>query len=108
MRGQILGTIEVDRFCEIVESIKVVLLDAELKQEQNHVVQNWIGRLNDVLHPADDLLDEFVIQDMRHKMEVQEKNKVSKLNLSQNVVVVRKTNEVRREISPFFRIGYHW
>ncbi|CAL5195405.1 unnamed protein product [Lathyrus oleraceus] len=128
---------EVDRLRETVESIKAVLLDAEEKQEQNHAVQNWIRRLNDVLHPADDLLDEFVIEDMRHKMEVQEKNKVSqvlhslspnrivfrrkmahgiekirksfndvvdemtKLNLSQNVVVVRQTKEVRRETSSF-------
>ncbi|XP_058743431.1 putative disease resistance protein RGA3 [Vicia villosa] len=135
---QIYGVkLEVDRLRETVESIKAVLLDAEEKQEQNHAVQNWIRRLNDVLHPADDLLDEFVIEDMRHKMEVQEKNKVSKvlhslspnrivfrhkmahgiekirksfndvvdemakLNLSQNVVVVRQTNEVMRETSSF-------
>ncbi|AET01322.1 NB-ARC domain disease resistance protein [Medicago truncatula] len=128
---------EVDRLRETVESIKAVLLDAEEKQEQNHAVQNWIRRLNDVLHPADDLLDEFVIEGMRHRMKARKKNKVSKvlhslspkkiafrrkmareiekirkifndvvdemtkLNLSQNVVVVKQSDDVRRETCSF-------
>ncbi|KAK2352736.1 disease resistance protein RGA2 [Trifolium repens] len=48
---------ELERLKNTVESIKAVLLDAEEKQEQNHAVQNWIRRLNDVIHPADDLQD---------------------------------------------------
>ncbi|MCI51888.1 NBS-LRR resistance protein, partial [Trifolium medium] len=61
-----------------VESIRAVLLDAEDKQEQSHAVQIWIKRLkDDVLHPADNLLDEFVIEDTRHKMDEAHKNKVT-------------------------------
>ncbi|PNY15513.1 CC-NBS-LRR resistance protein [Trifolium pratense] len=71
---------EFEKLKNTVESIKAVLLDAEEKQEaQNHAVQNWIRRLKDVLHPADDLLDEFVIEDMKHKMDVVHQNKITKV-----------------------------
>jgi nitrogen regulatory protein PII len=128
---------ELERLKNTVESIKAVLLDAEEKQEQNHAVQNWIRRLNDVIHPADDLLDEFFIEDTRHKIEGRKKNKVSKvlhsfspnriafrhkmaceiekirksfndvvdemskLNLSQNVVVVKQCDNISRETGSF-------
>ncbi|GAU26212.1 hypothetical protein TSUD_354340 [Trifolium subterraneum] len=128
---------ELERLKNTVESIKAVLLDAEEKQEQNHAVQNWIRRLDDVLHPADDLLDEFFIDDMRQKIKAHKKNKVSKvlhsvspnriafrrkmaheiekirksfndvvdemskLNLSQNVVVVKQCDNIRRETGSF-------
>ncbi|XP_045792700.1 disease resistance protein RGA2-like [Trifolium pratense] len=128
---------ELERLKNTVESIKAVLLDAEEKQEQNHAVQNWITRLNDVLHPANDLLDEFFIEDMRQKIKQHKNNKVSKvlhslspnriafrckmaheiekirksfndvvdemykLNLSQNVVVVKQCDNIRRETGSF-------
>ncbi|WJX91826.1 hypothetical protein P8452_73549 [Trifolium repens] len=77
--GRINGVMdELDRLKSTVESIRAVLLDAEDKQEQSQAVQIWIRRLKDnVLHPADNLLDEFVIEDMRHKMDEAHKNKVS-------------------------------
>jgi len=128
---------ELERLKNTVESIKAVLLDAEDKQEQSHAVQNWVRRLKDVLLPADDLIDEFLIEDMIHKRDKADKNKVTKvfhslslsraafrrkmaleiekiqksfndvvkdmsvLNLNSNVVVVEKTNDVRRETSSF-------
>ncbi|PNX91520.1 CC-NBS-LRR resistance protein, partial [Trifolium pratense] len=49
-----------------VESIRAVLPDAQKKQEQDCAVQNWITSLKDVLHLADDLLDEFIIEGMVH------------------------------------------
>ncbi|CAK8560224.1 unnamed protein product [Lathyrus sativus] len=71
---------ELERLKNTVESIRAVLLDAEEKQEtQNHAVRNWVRRLNDVLYPAYDLLDKFVIQDMKQKMDAAHKNKVSKV-----------------------------
>jgi len=79
--GRINGVMnELEKLKNTVESIRVVLLDAEEKQEaQNHAVRNWVRRLKDVLHPADDLLDEFVIEDMRSKMDETHKNKVTKV-----------------------------
>ncbi|KAJ1399396.1 Virus X resistance protein-like, coiled-coil domain [Sesbania bispinosa] len=66
---------ELESLKNTVESIQAVLLDAEEKQEQrDRAVQVWIRRLKDVLYPAEDLLDEFAIEDMRHT----HKNKVKK------------------------------
>ncbi|RHN38915.1 putative P-loop containing nucleoside triphosphate hydrolase, leucine-rich repeat domain, L [Medicago truncatula] len=132
--GGIYGVMnELERLKNTVESIRNVLLDAEDKQEQNHAVKNWIRRLKDVLNFADNLLDEFVIEDLRHKSDVRQKKKVtkvfyslspnriafrykmaheiekirkifndvvdemSKLNLSQNVMVVMQTDIIGRE-----------
>ncbi|XP_045787896.1 disease resistance protein RGA2-like isoform X2 [Trifolium pratense] len=92
--GRIYGVMdELERLKSTVESIKAVLVDAEDKQEQSHAVQIWIKRLkDDVLHPADNLLDEFVIQDMKHKMDETTKNKVTKVlvSLSPNKVSFRR------------------
>lgn len=136
--GRINGIMdELERLKNTVESIKAVLLDAEEKQEQSYAVQNWVRRLKDVLLPADDLIDEFLIEDMIHKRDKADKNKVTQvfhsfspsravfrhkmaheikkiqknfndvvkdmfmLNLNPNVVVVEKTNDVRRESSSF-------
>ncbi|RHN51994.1 putative P-loop containing nucleoside triphosphate hydrolase, leucine-rich repeat domain, L [Medicago truncatula] len=79
--GRIHGVMhELERLKNTVESVRAVLLDAEEKQQQSHGVQNWIRRLkDDVLHPADDLLDEFSIEDMRHKRDEARKNKVTQV-----------------------------
>ena len=92
--GRIYGVMhQLERLKSTVQSIRAVLLDAEEKQQQNHGVQNWIRRLkDDVLHPADDLLDEFVIRDMRHKMDEADKSKVTKVlhSLSPNRFAFRR------------------
>ncbi|XP_039689792.1 disease resistance protein RGA2 [Medicago truncatula] len=128
---------ELESLTKTVESIRAVLLDAENKQEKSLCVQNWVTRLKDVLVAADDLIDEFLIEDMIRKRDEAHKNKVTKvlhsfslskavfcrkmaleiekiqkgfndvvkdmsgLNLNSNVVVVEKTNDVRRETSSF-------
>jgi len=71
---------KLERLKNTIESVRAVLLDAEEKQEaQNHAVRNWVRRLKDVLHQANDLLDEFVIEDMRHKIDEARPNKVTKV-----------------------------
>ncbi|MCH80210.1 CC-NBS-LRR resistance protein [Trifolium medium] len=90
--GRINGVLdELERLKNTVESIRAVLLDAEDKQDQSHAVQNWIRRLKDVLIPADDLLDEFVIQDMIYKRDEAHRNKVTKVlhSLSPNRIAFR-------------------
>ncbi|KAK2451151.1 disease resistance protein RGA2 [Trifolium repens] len=91
--GRIYGVIdELERLKNTVESVRAVLLDAEEKQQKSHAVKNWIRRLKyDVLHPADDLLDEFIIEDMKHKMDETPKNKFTKVlvSLSPNKVSFR-------------------
>jgi SpoVK/Ycf46/Vps4 family AAA+-type ATPase len=69
---------QLKRLTNTIESVRAVLLDAEEKEQQNHAVQIWIRRLkDDVLHPVDDLLGKFVIEDMRHKMNEYPKKKVT-------------------------------
>ena len=78
--GRVYGVMdELERLKNTVESIKAVLLDAEDKQEKSHAVQHWVRRLNDVLLPADDLIDEFLVEDMIHKRDKAHKNRVTKV-----------------------------
>uniref|UniRef100_A0A2N9IGJ9 Disease resistance N-terminal domain-containing protein n=1 Tax=Fagus sylvatica TaxID=28930 RepID=A0A2N9IGJ9_FAGSY len=42
-----------------VSAIKAVLLDAEEKQASDHRLNHWLGQLKDVLHDAENVLDEF-------------------------------------------------
>ncbi|XP_058743697.1 disease resistance protein RGA2-like [Vicia villosa] len=88
--GRIYGVMdELERLKSTLDSIKAVLLDAEDKQQQNHAVQVWIRRLkDDVIHPADNLLDEFLIQDMTDESH---KNKMTKVlhSLSLNKIAFR-------------------
>ncbi|XP_045787923.1 putative disease resistance protein RGA4 [Trifolium pratense] len=67
---------ELERLKEHVETCKAVLLDLDGKQEQSHAEQNLVTRLKDVLIPADNLLDEFAIQDMINK---RDRNKLKKV-----------------------------
>ncbi|KEH19080.1 disease resistance protein (TIR-NBS-LRR class), putative [Medicago truncatula] len=81
--GQVFGVMdELERLKNSVECVRVVLLDAQDKQEQNFVVQNWIRRLTDVLHLADDLLDEFIIEGMRYKVDAGDNNRVTWIHSS--------------------------
>ncbi|KAE8098762.1 hypothetical protein FH972_016801 [Carpinus fangiana] len=45
--------------------IREVLLDAEKKQASDRLLRIWIGQLNDVLHDAEDVLDEIQYQALR-------------------------------------------
>ncbi|MCH82603.1 CC-NBS-LRR resistance protein [Trifolium medium] len=101
--GQIHGVMdELERLKNSVECIRVVLLDAQEKQEQNCVVQKWIRRIEDVLHCADDLLDEFIIEGMRYKADAGDKKKMARMfrPLSSNHLrrtMVPKIKKIQKE-----------
>ncbi|XP_058743672.1 uncharacterized protein LOC131616376 [Vicia villosa] len=89
--GQIYGVMdELEKLKSSVECLRFELLDAQEKQEQYYVVQR---RLEDVLHLADDLLDEFVIEGMRYKVNAGDKKKMSRVfrSLSLNHTYLRRT-----------------
>lgn len=98
---------ELKRLKNTVESIRAVLLDAEEKQEaQNHAVRIWVRRLNYVLYPADNLLDEFVIEGMKHKMDEVHKNKISKVlctlcpnQIAFRLKMARKIEKIRTDFN---------
>ncbi|KAL6328570.1 hypothetical protein AAG906_038765 [Vitis piasezkii] len=58
---------ELTKLEEKLSTIRAVLLDAEEKQEGSHAVADWVRRLKDVVYDADDLLDDFVTEDLRRK-----------------------------------------
>jgi len=57
---------DIERMKNTVSMIKAVLLDAEAKAN-NHQVSNWLEELKDVLYDADDLLDDFSVENLRSK-----------------------------------------
>ncbi|MED6118136.1 hypothetical protein PIB30_000118 [Stylosanthes scabra] len=66
--GRIYGVMEdLEKLKDTLESIKVMLSDAELKQGQDATVAHWLKRFKRVLHDADHLLDDVYIQDLRLK-----------------------------------------
>ncbi|XP_058754018.1 disease resistance protein RGA2-like [Vicia villosa] len=54
-----------------MSAILAVLLDAEKKQEKNHLVEDWLMKLRDVLHDAEDLLDDINAEALRQKVEAE-------------------------------------
>ncbi|XP_045832555.1 putative disease resistance protein RGA4 isoform X1 [Trifolium pratense] len=88
--GRIYG-VDLEKFKNDVESIKAMLHDAEDNQEKDEHIRNWIRAVKDhVLHPADNLLDEFLIEDMRYKMETHKSNAIQVYHSSfRNQIVFR-------------------
>lgn len=58
---------DIEKMKNTISLIKSVLLDAETKAN-NHQVSNWLEELKDVLYDADDLLDDFSIEDLKEKV----------------------------------------
>ncbi|KAL2565404.1 hypothetical protein GLYMA_19G137200v4 [Glycine max] len=48
--------------------VKAVLLDAEQKQEHNHVLREWLRQLKSVFYDAQNVLDEFECQTLRKQV----------------------------------------
>ncbi|XP_027337072.1 putative disease resistance protein RGA1 [Abrus precatorius] len=69
---------ELEELKNTIESINDVLLDADDKQEQGHV-RVWIRRFKEVLHHADDFLDDLAIQFSRDKLDAAEGKEVIKV-----------------------------
>ncbi|XP_065632517.1 putative disease resistance protein RGA4 isoform X1 [Quercus suber] len=59
---------EIEDLTNTVSTIHAVILDAEKQSSQSHQIEDWLKKLKDVLHDADDLLDDFSTEVMRHKV----------------------------------------
>ncbi|XP_050282986.1 uncharacterized protein LOC126723507 isoform X2 [Quercus robur] len=49
----------IEKLTNTVTTIQAVILDAEKQSSQDHQIKDWLRKLKDVLHDADDLLDDF-------------------------------------------------
>uniref|UniRef100_A0A7N2RF65 Uncharacterized protein n=1 Tax=Quercus lobata TaxID=97700 RepID=A0A7N2RF65_QUELO len=73
---------EIEKLTSTVSTIQAVILDAEKQSSHNHQIKDWLRKLKGVLHDADDLLDDFSTQVLRHK--VMRKKKVRIFSSSSN------------------------
>ncbi|XP_027335860.1 putative disease resistance protein RGA1 [Abrus precatorius] len=80
--GQEYGVMEeLEALKKTIGSINDVLLDADHKQEQVRV-RNWISDFKEVLHAADDFLDDLAFQFRSDKLGAAEGKEVNKVLLS--------------------------
>ena len=59
---------EIRNLMNTVSTIQAVILDAEKQSSHSHQIKDWLRKLKDVLHDADDLLDDFSTEVLRHKV----------------------------------------
>ena len=59
---------ELENLKSTVSTIKDVILDAEKKAVDSVAVKGWLEKLKDVLHDADDVLDDFSTEALQRKM----------------------------------------
>jgi hypothetical protein len=75
---------EIESLRDTVSTIHAVILDAEKKSSHSHQIKDWLRKLKDVLHDADDLLDDFYFEVLRHK--VMTKKQVRLFSSSSNLL----------------------
>ena len=59
---------EIENLKSTVSTIQAVLLDAEKQSSHSHQIKDWLSKLKDVLHDADDLLEDISTQVLRQKV----------------------------------------
>ena len=74
---------DVEKLKETLTTVKSVVLDAEEKQVHSHQLRDWLEKLKDACDDAEDVLDEFEVEDLRRQ--------------------VMKQRSIRRKLSNFFR-----
>ncbi|XP_058078461.1 disease resistance protein RGA2-like isoform X1 [Magnolia sinica] len=61
---------EIENLSSTLSTIQAVLEDGEERQLKDKALQNWLGKLKDVAYDADDILDEFMMEALRRKVEI--------------------------------------
>jgi hypothetical protein len=97
---------EIESLENTVSTIKDVLLDAEEKQAAgDHAVSRWLGRLEDVVYDADDLLDAVSTETLRRDIMTRDKKAkqvrifFSKSNqLAYRLKMARKIKAIRKRL----------
>ncbi|XP_024043540.1 disease resistance protein RGA2 [Citrus clementina] len=59
---------DLQKLKETLTTVKSVVLDAEEKQIHNHRLSDWLGKLKDACYDAEDVLDEFEVEDLRRQV----------------------------------------
>ncbi|XP_059631072.1 disease resistance protein RGA2-like [Cornus florida] len=64
---------EIEKLSDTVSTIGAVLVDAELQQDTNKEVADWLEKLNDAFYDADDVLDDFSTHVLQHQVTTRNK-----------------------------------
>ncbi|KAH0726049.1 hypothetical protein KY284_001914 [Solanum tuberosum] len=59
---------EMSNLQSTLSTIQAVLQDAEDRQMKEKALKNWLVKLKDIVYEADDLLDEYMTELLRHKV----------------------------------------
>ncbi|KAH9648423.1 hypothetical protein KPL70_025580 [Citrus sinensis] len=59
---------DLEKLKETLTIVKSVVLDAEKTQVQNDRLSVWLGNLKDACYDAEDVLDEFEVEDLRRQV----------------------------------------
>ncbi|CAL5420525.1 unnamed protein product [Camellia sinensis] len=60
---------ELENLKSTLSTIQAVLQDAETKRGKSETLKNWLRKLNDAAYEADNLVDEFMTEAMRRRMD---------------------------------------
>ncbi|KAF5947163.1 hypothetical protein HYC85_013120 [Camellia sinensis] len=60
---------ELEKLKSTLSTIQAVLQDAETKRGKSETLKNWLRKLNDAAYDADNLVDEFMNEAMRRRMD---------------------------------------
>ncbi|CAL5422965.1 unnamed protein product [Camellia sinensis] len=60
---------ELENLKSTLSTIQAVLQDAETKRGKSETLKNWLRKLNDAAYDADNLVDEFMTEAMRRRMD---------------------------------------
>ncbi|XP_058079936.1 putative disease resistance protein RGA3 [Magnolia sinica] len=109
---------EMENLRSRLSTIQAVLEDAEQQPVKSKALQNWLGKLKDVVYDADDILDEFTIieadaeakvEDKRRKLQIgtfSASNLVSRSNMADKIKEIgQRLDKIAEERSQFHLIG---
>lgn len=90
---------ESQKLMNTLSTIRAVLMDLEELKDLSHADQDWLEKLHDVLHDADDLVDDFATKTLRNQL-VAQRNVAVKVNnffssLGFYVVMAKKIRDIR-------------
>ncbi|KAI3445044.1 hypothetical protein Pfo_001709 [Paulownia fortunei] len=90
---------ESQRLMNTLSTIRAVLMDLEELKDLSHADQDWLEKLHDVLHDADDLVDDFATKTLKNQLMAQ-RNVAVKVNnffstLGFYVVMAKKIRDIR-------------
>ncbi|XP_028069922.1 putative disease resistance protein RGA3 [Camellia sinensis] len=60
---------ELEKLKSTLSTIQAVLQDAETKRGKSETLKNWLRKLNDVAYDADNLVDEFMNEAMKRRLD---------------------------------------